>query len=169
VSGRAAALRQAFDASFAEPARPAGEGLVSLLTIRVGGDPYAVRLSECAAVHAGRKIAPLPSDAPGLLGLAGFRGSLLPVYDLRVLLGSPGGGGAPRWLLVASGVAPVAIAFDLLEAHLRVAAHSLIADAAPSPFSDCAVRLPDGARRVLRLASVVRVIEERAPRAPQGA
>jgi purine-binding chemotaxis protein CheW len=112
---RAASLRAAFDRGFAEPAAVAGRA-EGFLAIRAGEHSRAVRLAEVAAIHADRRIVPLPSPSPSLLGLAGFRGAILPVYDLCALLGTSSPA-PPRWLIVAAAAA-VAFAFDAFDGHL---------------------------------------------------
>ncbi|MGH9895296.1 MAG: chemotaxis protein CheW, partial [bacterium] len=56
---RVAALRQAFDESFAAPPPEESQGLEDLLRIRVAGDPYAIRLRDIAGVVARRKVVPI--------------------------------------------------------------------------------------------------------------
>lgn len=118
ISQRATQLRRDFDRSFAESPPPARAASVDLLAVRVGEHPYALRLSAIAGLFADKKLTPLPGATPEFLGIAGFRGAVVPVYDLRVLLGQPGRG-APRWLVVAA-ASPVGLAFDALEGTLRL-------------------------------------------------
>ena len=84
---KAAALRAAFDRSFAEAADAGRAPHLDFLAIRVAGDPYALRLSEVASLHVDSKRVRAPSLLPELSGLASFRGVLTPVYDLAALLG----------------------------------------------------------------------------------
>lgn len=169
LSGRAAELRRAFDRSFAEAPGVASAPLEDLITVRIGGDGYALLLAECAGLFADRKVTRLPTRVPALLGLAGFRGALVPVYDLRVLLGYPGGH-VPRWLVTTARSTGVALAFDAFEAHVRVDRGALVADDTPAqPHADRVVHLQDGARRVLRLSRVLDAIEARTRSDRQGA
>ena len=115
---RASALREAFDRSFAEAPSSEREELVDLLALHAGGRPYAIVLDECAGLYRGRPVTPLPESAPGLLGLAGFRGVVVPVYDLSSLLGHADAG-ETRWLMLV-GAGSVAIGFDEFEGYLRV-------------------------------------------------
>lgn len=115
---RAAELRHEFDRSFAEPPRSVQAASLDLLAIRLGGEPYALHLTTVSGLFAGKKFTRLPQDAPEFLGIAGFRGSVLPVYDLRVLLGCTADA-APRWLVVTASVA-VGLAFDGFDGHLRL-------------------------------------------------
>jgi hypothetical protein len=52
IGERAAALRHAFDRSFAEPLRLGTEVVEDLLAIRIGTTAYAVRLAEVAGLFA---------------------------------------------------------------------------------------------------------------------
>jgi chemotaxis signal transduction protein len=116
----ASALRASFDASFAKAHAPEPPPELDLLEIRVADHGYALRLSQVLAVHAERKLVPVPGPRPELLGLTGVRGVVAPVYDLRLLLGyrvmTP-----PRFVAQVRAPAPFAVAFELFERHLRVA------------------------------------------------
>ena len=68
-----------------------------------GGAPFAFRLAEIAGVAVDRKLTSLPSPVPELLGLAGLRGRLVPVYSLTALLGGTPEGTAGRWLVLDCG------------------------------------------------------------------
>jgi len=118
TNDRAAELRDAFDRVFAQAPSPEAGAMESLLTIRIGANPYALRLKEVSGLFADKKVTWLPSSAPELLGLAGIRGTVLPVYDLGRLLGCPTAG-APRWLVVIAAM-PVALAFEAFDGYLTV-------------------------------------------------
>lgn len=118
LSRQVQTLKRDFDRAFAEPMRPPPPQTLDLLRVRLGGDPWAVPLTDMAGLHSGKRITPVPGRAPALLGLAGFRGALAAVYDLPALIGlAPLS--AARWLLLAQ-ERPVAFAFGELEGHLRV-------------------------------------------------
>ncbi len=111
----AARLQRLFDVSFAEPRRePVSQE--KFLAIRIAGQPYAVRVSQLASVHADREIVPIPGPEPALLGLAGVRGTVVPIYDLRLLLGHCVSPAAPRWIAIGALEPRLAVAFDELEA-----------------------------------------------------
>ena len=154
VADRVARLRGDFDRSFAEPARVGGGDSVELLAIGVGGRPYALRLSHASAVHPDRPVTPLPSTVSALLGIAGFAGTVVPVYDLAALLGHPIAE-RPRWLVLTTGAPPLALAFHELHHHLRVPVHDVIdghtEDGGDGPRGSLQgmVRLPDGNRPIV--------------------
>lgn len=113
----AAELREQFDRSFSE-ARTASPVLHDVLAVQVAGQPYAIRLSEIGGLFVDRPLAPLPASGAAVLGLAGFRGAIVPVFDLGILLGHPTSA-APRWIVIAA-KAPIGLAFDGFDGHLRV-------------------------------------------------
>lgn len=126
-TGRAGELRRAFDLSFAEPPPAAIEAFEDLLHIRLGTVGYALRVTEIAGLFTGVKITPLPATVPELLGIAGFRGSILPVYDLGALLGYARET-EPRWLAIAA-AASVGLAFGAFERQVRIHPQAIVPDA----------------------------------------
>ena len=168
VSPRAQELRKAFDRSFAQAPRTELAQLESLLAIRLGEDPYAVRLAHLAGLFADKAVTRLPSADPGFLGIAAFRGTLVPVYDLCVLLGYPGCT-APRWLMIAN-TNRVALAFNALDGNLRLPSECIAAQENPAfarPHVHELVRMTaphTPLRALIDLKSVVASIEQRVPR-----
>jgi chemotaxis signal transduction protein len=127
VAQRLARLRGDFDRSFAEPLRRHDEEHDELLAIRAGGRPYALRLSQTSGLHPDRPVTPLPGRLAALLGVAGFSGAIVPVYDLAALLGHPAAD-PPRWLVLAAGAPPLALAFHDLDGHVQVRTDSIITE-----------------------------------------
>jgi chemotaxis signal transduction protein len=119
LAQRAAELRRDFDRGFANPPSVEESAKQDLLAIRLGEQPVALRLSDIAGLFADKKITPVPGAGQFLLGMAGFRGAIAPVYDLQRLLGYPASR-ALRWLVVAATV-PVAFAFTAFDGRLRIA------------------------------------------------
>ena len=124
AAGRAAELRLAFDRAFAEPVRLDTTLKEDLLAVRVDGQAFAIRLSEIGGLFADKKITPVPGSHAALRGIAGFRGAIVPVYDLQILLGHSSAA-TPRWLVIAA-AAPVALAFEAFEGQLRVARDAIL-------------------------------------------
>jgi chemotaxis signal transduction protein len=123
----AAELRRAFDAAFAAPPRDARADAVALLAIRVGSDPYALRLLEARGLLQLRGVVPVPSRRGELLGVTGLRGAVVPVYGLARLLGRGAAGEEPRWAVLCGAEERVAVAFDAFEGHVTAAAKDLVA------------------------------------------
>ncbi len=107
-----------FDESFAAPEAERPE-LVPLLAIRVAGRPYALALRELGGTEAGARIAPVPARSPALLGLAGIRGRVVPVFDLATLFGEVRPETPPHWIALSQGVEAIGLAFSELEGHLE--------------------------------------------------
>lgn len=132
LEARVAELRSAFDQSFARPTDDVSIEQENVLTIRAGGARYAVRLREIDGIVARRKVTSVPAAAPHLLGVAGIRGRIVPVFDLGSILGQASPLDAPGWLMLCGREEPVALGFSELDAYVRVPSSSFHADAAPS-------------------------------------
>jgi len=128
---RVASLRADFDRSFTEPARRQDVEHVGLLAVRAGGRPYALRLSQASGLHPDRPVTPLPGPLGALLGVAGFTGAIVPVYDLAALLGHPWPD-RPRWLVRVIGGPPLALAFHQLDGHVRVPLDAIVTETGPA-------------------------------------
>lgn len=111
-------LRREFDQVFAEAPTSEEAPRESLIVLGLGEATVALRLSEIKGLQALPPLMPLPASAPGLLGLAGVRGTLVPTYDLASLLGL-GGGDRPRWM-VLYGETLRGLAFTEFRQHLHV-------------------------------------------------
>jgi chemotaxis signal transduction protein len=166
AEGSAAVLRRLFDDSFAAAATPESARLEGLLAIRLGADPYALRLSEIAGLHAGVKIVPVPSANAQLLGIVGLRRVMAPIYDLAALLGYPPAAN-PRWMVLARMSQPVGFAFETFESHLRVPETSLANEeggantGAAGRHDGGTVRAAGALRPIIRMASVVELIGDK--------
>lgn len=114
---RASELRDAFDRGFAAaPAIDKGTRH-ELLRIELAGEPYALALADLSSLHVDLEIVPVPARTPALLGVIALRGSIVPVFDLRLLLGLAATRPA-RWVAV---VGASAFAFDQFSGHISVA------------------------------------------------
>ena len=110
---------------FALPPPQAAQQIEDLLAIRVAGDPYAIRLREIAGMVAGRRVIPVPAIPLDLLGLAGLRGGVVPVFGLASILGYGQAPGSPRWMILCGAEEPIALAFSDFEGYLRLPKSSL--------------------------------------------
>jgi chemotaxis signal transduction protein len=169
ASGTATALRSSFDAGFAVAATSMTQPLESLLAIRVGSDPYALRLSQIAGLHADLRIVAIPSPVAQLLGIVGLRGTMAPVYDLAALLRYPSAAN-PRWMVLAVGSQPVGLAFEGFEAHVQVPKGSLADEDHEASSSATtqrhlrgSVRVAGVLRPIIHIASVVEMIRDNNP------
>jgi chemotaxis signal transduction protein len=155
ILDRVTALRGAFDSAFSQPPRTEIDALEDLLAIRVGDTPYALRVSEVAGLHADRTVTPVPGSPPDTLGLAGFRGAIVAVYDLRVLLHTRCEGPC-RWLVTAAVDERIAFAFDRFERHVRVPTTAIFAErgaAGTEPRET--VHAGDDVRPIVRMSALL--------------
>jgi purine-binding chemotaxis protein CheW len=162
---RVTELREAFDRSFAQRPSTEAAAVENLLAIRVGADPYVLRMTEVSGLFADKKITRLPSAVSELSGIAGFRGAVLPVYDLAMLLGYPRAA-SPRWLVVIA-LAPVALAFDSFDGYLNMRDAAIVPEARPEERERHVrevVQTVDLVRPLISLASVLEWIRSRASR-----
>jgi chemotaxis signal transduction protein len=164
VSGIAAELRRDFDAAFGALPATRGAALASFLTVKVGDDAYALRIQETSGLAAARKIVPLPGVSSALLGLAGIRGLVVPVFSLASAMGYSGGD-APRWFVLCGGADPIAFAFAAFDGYLELPV-SEVRSVDERETGRAHVREVFRARGELRgviaLASVTKAVRERA-------
>jgi chemotaxis signal transduction protein len=121
TASKAVDLRSAFDRERAIPSSAqAVEQVEGLLSIRVSGNPYAIRVSEISGLANDRKIVAFPSPIPELLGVAGIRGGLVSVYSLAALLGYSREAVQARWLVLCGAEEPVGLSFSAFEGYITV-------------------------------------------------
>lgn len=177
LDGRARELRELFDRSFALPAAGPPVAQVELLSIRVAGSAYLLRLSELGGLLADRSLLSLPSPVPAFRGVVGVRGGLVAVYSLRALLGLPAGDDG-RWVAIARGV-EVGFAFERYDGQLRVAPEEVVTARGLDPaqrervavgeWVREVVQTAEGTRPVISLAAVIQGVQARArPRSAPG-
>ncbi len=171
-SASADVLRQAFDRSFAAPARVHTEDTVDLLTLSVAGDGYAVRLSDVSGLLVDRRVVPLPATLPEFLGLTGVKGGVVPVWSLSALLGTGAEHDLPRWMILVNGRGrgdTLALAFERFDGHLRVPREQLCQPSSEARDHDArgavrirhSVRTDDGPRAVLDVTAITDDIRRR--------
>lgn len=157
---RARELGEAFDREFAAAARAEPPGHRDFLCIRIAGEPAAIPLGDVASLHADLRIAPLPTPAPELLGVAAIRAAVVPIYDLGAALGmTMTRSRAPRWAVVMAGAA-AGFAVDDHDGHARVVEQAIAASSTPGHVLG-QLTLAGQPRPILDLRSVLTAIETR--------
>ena len=158
---RVLAWREAFDQSFVRAPEDKAVELHDYLAIQAGGGRYALRLGEVAGLQALKSLTPCPSRRAELLGLGSFRGKVLPVYDLRVLLGTGAARERPAWW-VAARDGPLGLAFDVFECHLRLPGDAIAgAGAADSRlFTGETLRSGEQLRPIVSIPSILQHVRE---------
>jgi chemotaxis signal transduction protein len=170
VSSTAQSLRNEFDVSFSEIAQANLQAGEALLALKLGGNPYALRISEISALTQSREIALLPGRSPAFLGLAGSRGRLIPVWDLPSLLGYAPSRAKTRWLALAAGEPIWALAFEDFEGYLHLPKtefHSHGPEASRDSFSTEFALSADTPRPVLSFSLLLKFVQSQIPSSPQ--
>jgi len=158
MTTRADELRDAFDGGFAAPPSAPDTGYGDVLCVRVGGEPYAIRLGDIASLHARLRIIGVPTAAPELIGVAAIRSAVVPIYDLAIALGMPGAAATP-WIAVhRDGTA--GFAFEGFEGHARIPERSVSAGAQRGHLVG-QVAVGGQPRSIVDLASVLSALETR--------
>jgi chemotaxis signal transduction protein len=158
LATRAAELRAAFDATFAQASatRTATE---NLLLVRTGDRPHVVPLRDVGGLAADRPVTALPGAGRALLGVAALRGRLVPVYHAATLTGLAPLDAPPRWLLLDAGDEPVGFAVDAVDGHVRVPIGAA---------QQGMVRIGGAPHPVLRLPELVDTVRAQLPAAGGG-
>ncbi len=151
---RAALLGQEFDAGFAIKPPPPGERREEILIIRLAGRRYGLRLGQVEAVVRGKTITRLPGAPPDQLGLAGFRGRLVTVFDLAAWLGHERAEGDWLALVRSEDGQRLGLAFDGLERQLSLMPDELLPSSERN-WVDSLIAQPEGTLTVLSLPALL--------------
>src|ERR1019366_7648582 len=141
-----AALRSAFDGTFVAPPQSRQERDPVIQT-RLGGEVFAVRAAHIAGLVKSRKIVPLPSRIPELLGVS-------------ALLGIPPAVSGPSWFMLAPGETPIGLAFDGFEG--RQEPEWLSGEPGERQHVHQLVRIGSAVRAVLDIPGITEAISQRA-------
>jgi chemotaxis signal transduction protein len=160
AEARLADLRRDFDQVFAAPAAGQAQDEENLIAFRVGDDLYGLSVREITGVAVAGRLVALPSRSPGLVGLAGIRGAVIPVYSLAVILGYPKAGETVRWLALSGEKEPLALALGDFEGYLRVPTSDLhVPDRASRTHVHQFARTGGVVRAIVSVASVMSSIQ----------
>ena len=157
---KARQMRESFDRAFALPAQYTDTAIENLLLIKTGTDPYGIKIAEIAGLFCDKKIEPVPSPYRAFLGLAGVKGSVVPVWDLGELLGNGAAPNKPRWFVIVAGTPAWALGFTDFEGCIKIPR----SDLCPMPGQRAShlpetCRMAGGARPVLSLPSLKEVVQ----------
>lgn len=158
-------LRNTFDRSYSlPPSSPGTEQIENMLAVRLSGNPYAIRVSEITGLASDKKTVAVPSPIPELLGVAGIRGSLIPIYSLAALLGYTRDMGPARWLALYGTADEVGLGFSDMEGYIQVPVAQVYA-ASPENMTHEYVkdvaRVSALVRPVISITSLVEMIQRR--------
>ena len=160
MSAASAELRRAFDAAFVLPAGATDETLEDVIAVRAGAEGYVVRARELSGIAENRRLSPVPSSAPDLLGLVSVRGLLVPVFSLPSLLGYAPDSEPLRWLLLVGKSEPLALAFHALTGFNRLPKSAFFPPERPGEARETA-SFEGQVRVVIGVSALVQSIRER--------
>ena len=162
-TGLAARLREEFDRTFAVAADLRRTQSSHLLAIRIGGDPYALLVSEITGLHPDRTVVPVPASIPEFSGIAGIRGELVPVYSLAAMMGYERPEKKLRWLALCGAGQMLGLAFDDFERHLTLSGHQITAaeQSNHAEHVQAIAHADDVARPIINIPSIAAAIARR--------
>jgi chemotaxis signal transduction protein len=164
IVDKLAELRNAFDQTFAvSPSIKTVEQIENLLSIRMHGNLYALRATEISAFARIPKIVSVPSPFPEVLGLAGIRGGVVPVYSLAAFFGG-GCEEGPRWCAWCGSEEPIGFAFGEFEGYVRASQSQIFAQAQEDVTCEHAksvLQIDEMIRPIVSLPSIVQLLSQR--------
>jgi purine-binding chemotaxis protein CheW len=141
----------------------AAEAMADAVVVRIGGGRYALGLAQVAEVGKVPPLTRVPGVPAWLDGVANWRGRILPVLDLRPLLGADvtGLGPAARLVVLTTGVLVDAVEGTAAVGGTGVPVPALLPGAG-AELVHSQVPLDDGPLAVLDVGAVMR-LRERLP------
>lgn len=138
----------------------------SYLLVRVSHERYTILGTEVREVTRWREPVPVPGSPPVLPGILNQRGVILPVVDLRLLLGLPASPAerTTRYVMTRSGEIGLALLVDEVVDLVNLATHQLEAipaglDPQQSHLLQALTRLDDQPVAVLKLEAVISALQ----------
>lgn len=165
LDDRLAAMRREFDEAFALPVEDSRLPMIQVLRITLAGQPYAIRVGDLGGIEVDRKVVPVPSALPGVLGVCAVRGRLVAVHDLAVLLGLDARARGRRCIALNRDVEAIGLAFDGLDGAANVPARDVESIEGSDEEASSREVLRIGADRVpvIDLASIARRLRQAMP------
>ncbi len=155
-------------AAQATAARASAPEALALMGFVLAGQDYALPLDKVVAVaRLPAEVTALPQAGPAMLGVAAFRGGLLPLVSPHALLGLPAAvePGRGRVLVVRLGGVPVGLVVDRVTSILRLPEGDI--DPVPPVLTRGAgetrveaIGRMDGGRRLVSILSPARLFDE---------
>ena len=138
---------------------------VLVCLFEVASRTFAVEISHAREAHVFNDYTVVPLAPPHLIGMTNLRGAIIPIVDLRLLLGLSTGAGTVHALVVEANAIRVALAVDrvLGVEALEEEVEAGDADAAHSDLERRRLRRGDDVVPVLDVVKIVDSLVRRAP------
>lgn len=142
---------------------PAPPSRVCLITL--AGELFAVDLRSVREVFEVESVTPVPGMPAALIGVANLRGSVIPLVDLRLMLGLPTGGQPPPFaVVIRHGGQQVGVLVDRVP-QLRTVQGDEFMPAPPrdpgglKPFVSAVLRIEDRIGGVVEVPTLLSYVE----------
>jgi purine-binding chemotaxis protein CheW len=148
----------------AEP-RGVAQGSLRVCLLMLGGELYAVDLRHVREVFEVETITPVPGMPSALVGVTNVRGAVIPVMDLRRMLGLATAGPTPQYaVIIKHGAHQVGVLVERVPEIRTVQTDQLLpapsGDARESkPFLTAVVRLDERMGGVVEVPTLLACVE----------
>ncbi len=141
------------------------ENVVRLCLFSRAGNAFALELHDVAEVLRISEVTPVPGTPCVIAGVANLRGIIVPLVDLRVLLGQPADQGEPQFAVVIrhQGHCVGLLVDEMPEIRAvpddEFVASQMKADSLQSPFVSSTVRIGNRHSGVVDIPALVNCVE----------
>ena len=140
------------------------------LTFGLDAEQYAIDILRVREIRAYSPVTRIANSAPSMLGIFDLRGTIVPVFDMRLLLGMPAAapGGSPVVIILDIDGRAAGIVVDMVRTVVALEAGEVKPLPAASLHADAgwfrgAASLEDGMLVILNIARLMEGVDE--PRA----
>ncbi len=159
------AAEQAVVAPVPEPSRSAPDTSKRVCVITIGGEVFAIDLRHVREVFEVEAVTPVPGMPAALAGVANLRGVIIPMVDLRGILGVPGmGRPQPYAVVVRHGSQQIGVLVDQVPEIKQVTQGDFLAAAGrlgqeATPFVNSVFRMEERIGGVVEVPMLLSYVE----------
>lgn len=144
--------------------RGRAEGVTRVCLLTLGGEVYAVDLRHVREVFEVDTITPVPGMPPAFVGVTNVRGAVIPVMDLRRMLGLAAGTPPPYAVIIKHGTHQVGVLVERVPEIRTVQTDQFLStpsgDAREAkPFLTAVLRLDDRMGGVVEVPTLLACVE----------
>jgi purine-binding chemotaxis protein CheW len=149
----------------AQPSEPQPTGqAVRVCLISLGGELFAIDLRSVGEVFEVDSITPVPAMPPALAGVANLRGTVVPIVDLRTVLGLPDDGPLSFAVVIRHGGRQVGVLVDRVPEIRTVQREEFLPAPAggsngPKPFVSGVLRIEERIGGVVEVPTLLAYVE----------
>ena len=137
---------------------------VRVCLISLGGELFAIDLRNVREVFEVDVITPVPAMPPAVVGVANLRGTVVPIVDLRTVLGLPANGPVPFAIVIRHGSRQVGVLVDRVPEIRTVRREELLpaqtgGSNAPKPFVSGVLRVEERMGGIVEVPTLLAYVE----------